>query len=431
MRMKGFRWDKKYLYWGVTALLVIIACIVFFWVLQRWSGIRQALSALYKILSPIIGGFALAYMLTPFVKAFEKNIFSSAGKKLFKKSEKKAISFSRGLSVFASVLLMFLLLFSLFSLVFPQLYASIESIVLNLSSSIRRAELWADKWLEDSPEIEQIFKEIVGDAGAKLSKWARDTLLPQMDTIIVSLSAGVLNVVKAVTNLFVAVAVSVYVMFNRELFVAQSKKLLYSIFKTRLVNTLLEGLRFTDRAFMGYFGGTLLDSLIIGVICFFGCLIMGIRDSVLISVIVGVTNIIPFFGPFIGAIPSGLIILMESPWKSLGFIIFIIILQQFDGNILKPKILGKRTGISGFWVLFAIIVGAGILGPIGMIIGVPAFAVLYEGAKRLVNKSLISRGLPTETEKYSELISINPETLEPILSEEPPEEDTKADEGEK
>jgi predicted PurR-regulated permease PerM len=429
--MKGFRWDKKYLYWGVTALLVIIACIAFFWVLQRWSGIRQSLSGLYKILSPIIGGFALAYLLTPFVKAFERNIFSAAGKKLFKKSEKKAKSFSRGMSVFASVLLLFLLLFSLFSLVFPQLYASIESIVLNLSTSIRRAELWADKWLEDSPELEQIFKEIVGDAGAKLSKWARDSLLPQMDTIIASLSAGVLSAMKAVANLFVAVVVSVYVMFNRELFIAQGKKLLYSIFKTRLVNAVLEGLRFTDKAFMGYFGGTLLDSLIIGVICFFGCLIMGLRDSVLISVIIGVTNIIPFFGPFIGAVPSALIILMESPWKSLAFVIFIIVLQQFDGNILKPKILGKRTGISGFWVLFAIIVGAGIFGPIGMIIGVPAFAVLYEGAKRLVNKSLANRGLPTETESYSEIISINPETLEPVLSEGLPEKETEEENKEK
>ncbi|NLV86424.1 MAG: AI-2E family transporter [Clostridiales bacterium] len=429
--MKGFRWDKKYLYWGVTALLVIIACIAFFWVLQRWSGIRQSLSGLYKILSPIIGGFALAYLLTPFVKAFEMNIFSAAGKKLFKKSEKKAKSFSRGMSVFASVLLLFLLLFSLFSLVFPQLYASIENIVLNLSSSIRQAELWADKWLEDSPELEQIFKEIVGDAGAKLSKWARDSLLPQMDTIIVSLSAGVLSAVKAVANFFVAVAVSIYVMFNRELFIAQGKKLLYSIFKARFVNNLLEGLRFTDKAFMGYFGGTLLDSLIIGVICFFGCLIMGLRDSVLISVIIGVTNIIPFFGPFIGAVPSALIILMESPWKSLAFVIFIIVLQQFDGNILKPKILGKRTGISGFWVLFAIIVGAGIFGPIGMIIGVPAFAVLYEGAKRLVNKSLANRGLPTETESYSEIISINPQTLEPVLSEGLPEKETESDNEEK
>ncbi len=413
--MKSFKWDKKYLYWGVTAFLVIIACIAFFWVIQRWSGIKDSCSQLFKILSPIIWGFVLAYLLTPFVKGFENKLFIPAEERLFKgKGENRHKGFTRGMSIFFAILLMFLLCSALVSMVLPQLYQSIEGIVLNLSSSIKKAELWANKWLDDAPEVREIFTEIVGDAGAKLTVWAKSILLPQMDTIIASVSLGVFNALKAVANAFVSIVVSVYVMYNREKFKAQSKKILYSLFSTELVKRALSALRFTDKAFMGFFGGKLLDSLIIGIICFFGCLIMGLKDAVLISVIIGITNIIPFFGPFIGAIPAGLIVLMVSPWKCLIFIIFIIVLQQFDGNILGPKILGSKTGISGFWVLFSILLGAGLFGPIGMIIGVPLFAVIYAGIKSLVEGSLKKRGLPSETAIYTDISYIDPETLTPV-----------------
>lgn len=414
--MKNFKWDKKYLYWGATAFFVIIGCIAFFWVIQRWSGIKDIFSQLSRILRPIIWGIVLSYLLTPIVKFFERKLFSPLDKRLFNGvGEKRHKGFTRGMSIFLAVLLMLLLCTALVSMVLPQLYQSIEGIVLNLSSSIKKAEIWANKWLDDAPEINAIFTEIVGDIGTKLTQWAKDILLPQMNTIIASVSLGVFNALKAVANAFVSLVVSVYVMYNRENFVAQSKKILYSLFSTNFVKRVLTALRFTNKSFMGFFGGKLLDSLIIGVICFFACLLMGLKDAVLISVIIGITNIIPFFGPFIGAIPAGLIVLMDSPWKCLIFGIFIIVLQQFDGNILGPKILGSRTGISGFWVLFSILLGAGLFGPIGMIIGVPLFAVIYAGVKSLVEGSLKKRGLPSETAVYTNISYIDPETLSPVV----------------
>ncbi|MEG2815556.1 MAG: AI-2E family transporter, partial [Oscillospiraceae bacterium] len=241
--------------------------------------------------------------------------------------------------------------------------------------------------------------------------------------IVTSVSVGVISVFKVIANLFISVAVSAYVMFSREQFTAQGKKLMYCIIPVKQVKRILTAIRFTDRSFMGFFSGKLLDALIIGIICYIGCLLIGIPDAVLIAVIIGITDIIPFFGPFIGAIPSALIVLMYSPWKCLIFIAFIIVLQQFDGNILGPKILGSSTGLNGFWVLFSILLFAGLFGPIGMIIGVPVFAVLYAGVKSLVSGRLKKRGLPSETEVYKNMDHIDPKTLNPI--ERPPESELK------
>lgn len=415
--MKDFKWNKKYLYWGVTAFLVIIACIAFFWIIQRWSGLKTSFSVFLDILSPIIGGFVMAYILTPFVKYFEKKMFLPLGRKMFRKKEKRARSFSRGMSIFLAIVLVIALASALFSLVIPQVYDSVENIVRNLSTSIAKAEKWADKWLQDYPELEATFTDIVGAAGGRLTQWAKTSLLPQMNDIVSIVSTGVINILKALLNLFVAAVVSVYVMFSREKFAAHSKKVLYSIFSPENVKSIISALKFTDKSFMGFFTGKLLDSLIIGIICYVGCLFIGIKDAVLIGVIIGITNIIPFFGPFIGAIPASLIVLMWSPMQCLIFVIFIIVLQQFDGNILGPKILGSTTGLSGFWVLFAIIVGGGLFGFLGMLVGVPTFAVIYAGIKTLVRRKLEKSGLPSETAVYENMSYFDPVSLKPVLVE--------------
>ena len=415
--MKKFKWNKQYLYWGVTAFLVIIACIAFFWIIQRWSGLRASFSMLLGILSPIIWGFILAYILTPFVKLSENKLFIPLGTKIFRADKSKAHSFGRGMSIFFAIILLIALAAALFSMVLPQLYQSVQSIVTNLSSSIEKTMNWAEKWLQDYPELEASVTDIVGVAGDKFGQWAKDRLLPQMNDIVSIVSVGVINILTALANLFIAVVVSVYVMFSREKFVAQSKKILYSIFSVEHVKGILSALRFTDRSFMGFFTGKLVDSLIVAIICYIGCAIIGIKDALLISVIIGITDIIPFFGPFIGAIPSALIVLMYSPVQCLIFVIFIIVLQQFDGNILGPKILGSTTGLNGFWVLFAIVVGGGLFGFIGMLIGVPAFAVIYAGIKTLIRRRLEKNGLPSETAVYENISYFDPESLAPV----PPE----------
>jgi len=415
--VKNFKWNKRYLYAGVTAFLVIAACIAFYWIIQRWSGMRDSFSTFFSILSPIIGGFVLAYLLTPFVKFYELKLFMPLGRKMYKDKEKKAQSFGRGMGIFLALIVLIGLIAAIFSLIIPQVYNSVVSIVFGMSSTVQKVEDWANKWLAAFPGLETSFKDTVNKLGGNLSTWAQNTLLPQMNNIVTNVSLGIYNVVKALTNFIISVVFSVYVMFSREKFAAGGKKTLYSIFNVERVKKMLAALRYTNKIFLDFFTGKLVESLIVGVLCYIGCLILGMPNVVLISVIVGVTDIIPFFGPFIGAIPSALIVLIYSPVKCLVFVIFIIILHQFDGNIMGPKILGDATGLSGFWVLFAIIVGGGLFGFIGMIAGVPAFAVIYTGVKSLVNAKLKKSGLPSETAKYVDMSYIDPESLAPVAFE--------------
>ncbi len=419
--MKSFKWKNKYLSWGATAFFVIIACITFYLILQRWSGIIADISTFLGILSPFIGGFVLAYLLTPFVKVFEGKMFVPLGKKIFGNNEKRIHSFGRGMAIFLSILILIGVLSGIVSLIIPQVYNSVQTIVVNLSSSISSAEKWAQKWLSDFPVLESTFNKVVGNVGNNFTVWARSTLLPQMSDVVTSVSLGVINIVKAITNLFIAIVVSVYLMYSRERFAAGGKKILYSIFSVERVKKLLSALKFTDKSFMGFFIGKLLEALIVGVICYIGCLIFGIPNAVLISVIVGITDIIPFFGPFIGGIPAILIVLISSPTRCIVFIIFLLVLYQFDGNIMAPKILSNATGLTGFWVLFAIIVGGGLFGIVGMIIGVPIFAVIYVGLRTLVNNRLKKRGLPSEVVEYENMSFFDPESLEPVPPEPKPE----------
>ena len=201
---------------------------------------------------------------------------------------------------------------------------------------------------------------------------------------------------------------------DKEGFLASTKRLSYAIFSVETADRLRQGLNFVDKTFMGFLSGKILDSLIIGIICYIVCSILNMPYTLLVSVIIGVTNIIPFFGPLIGAIPSALIILMVSPSKCLIFVIFIIILQQIDGNIIGPRILGSSTGITGFWVMFAIIVGSGLFGFWGMLLGVPVFVVIYTVIQNLVVKKLKKSDLPWEIADYKEMDYIDPATLQVV-----------------
>lgn len=223
--------------------------------------------------------------------------------------------------------------------------------------------------------------------------------------------------------MLIGFVVACYVLSNMELFLAKSKKVLYSMFSVKASKRILKAIRFTDTAFMGFISGKVIDSAIIGVICYICCAIMRMPYVVLVSVIVAVTNIIPVFGPFIGAVPTALIILLVSPMKCLIYVIFIIVLQQIDGNIIGPKILGSSTGINGFWIMFAILLGGGLFGFIGMLLGVPVFVVIYAGLEKLVNDGLKKRGLQTETAEYMDLDYIDDATMRPVRlpKEAPPE----------
>ena len=286
--------------------------------------------------------------------------------------------------------------------------------VANSPMYIETASRWITQLLEDFPEIEHYVSQTLGQVNDSLMRWIQNTVLPELGNLISNVTSGVYYAIMGIYNLVIGIIVSVYVLSNLEQFGASAKRILYSAFSVEMAKKILEGLEFTDRTFMGFINGKLLDSAIIGLICYIVCSILRMPYSLLVSVIVGVTNIIPFFGPFIGAVPSAIIILLVNPVKCLIFIAFIILLQQLDGNIIGPKILGSSVGINGFWVMFSIILGAGLFGFWGMLLGVPVFVIIYAAITGSVTRKLKRSDLPWEAADYMDMAYIDPVTYQPV-----------------
>ena len=412
---RHFRWDKKYLYWGVTAFCVIAAAILFYMALNYLPLLRQGLASLLHILSPFIWGLVICYLLTPFMRLVEKKLFGPLSKKLYKNSKRSDGSrFARSMSVLLSELFLLAVLTALVCLIIPQLYSSLQNMVANSPMYIETASRWITQLLEDFPEIEQYVSQTLGQVNTSLMDWIQNTVLPKLGSLISNVTSGVYYAIMGVYNLVIGIIVSVYVLSNLEQFGASAKRILYSVFSVEMAKKILEGLEFTDRTFMGFINGKLLDSAIIGLICYIVCSILRMPYALLVSVIVGVTNIIPFFGPFIGAVPSSIIILLVNPVKCLIFIAFIILLQQLDGNIIGPKILGSSVGINGFWVMFSIILGAGLFGFWGMLLGVPVFVIIYAAITGSVTRKLKRSDLPWEAADYMDMAYIDPVTYQPV-----------------
>ena len=408
------KWDKKYISWGFTAFAVVACAILFYMALNYAVLVKSFAAKLIRILSPFIWGLIIAYLLTPFMRWSERSIFLPVAKKLNKNSKGRT---ARGLSVLLSEIFMLTVLTALVYLILPQLYSSLETIVLNSNTYIGNLTQWVTRVLHDYPELESYAAQALGKVNTGLVDWIRSTVLPGVSSVISNVTTGVYQVIKALYNLIIGIIVSVYVLSNLENFAAGGRRLLYSIFSIPTAEKILDQLNFTNRTFMNFLSGKLLDSAIIGLICYICCVILNMPYALLVSVIVGVTNIIPFFGPFIGAIPCAIIILMVSPIKCLIFIVFIFILQQVDGNIIGPKILGNSVGINGFWVMFSIIIGAGLFGFWGMLLGVPVFVVIYTAIDSAVEKKLKKSDLPWEITQYKNMERIDPITHEPVMKD--------------
>ena len=423
-----FNWDKKYLHWGVTAFCVIACSILFYMALAFLPTIGRALRSLLKILSPFIWGMVIAYLLNPLNKALYKNVFLPLTEKLSGKKKKGAPGLAKGLSVLISLAVFVAVITALFYLIIPQLYASIETIVNNSGSYIAQISEWSQRMLTNYPDLRDFVTEKFEEINVNLFSWLRDTILPGLGSLVSNVTAGVYYFVRAVYNIVIGVIVSIYLLANMDSVSARANRLAYCIFGMERAEKLRAALRFTDKTFIGFINGKLLDSAIIGLICYIVCAILNMPYALLVSVIIGVTNIIPFFGPLIGAIPSAFIILLVDPLKCLIFIIFIVILQQVDGNIIGPKILGGTIGINGFWVMFSIILGAGLFSFWGMLLGVPVFVVIYTGITMLVERRLKRNSLPVDPEDYADLDRIDPVTREPIKfvsEDEDPKEEKK------
>ena len=408
--MKKFRWDKKYLYWGVTAFIVIVASIVFYLSLAKFSQIGSAISKLITILSPFIWGLVISYLLCPLTNILERNVFVPLFVNRGKKTEEKkvkALKSAKGLSVFLSMMALLALIAAFIWLVAPQVVLSLQSIVLSSSDYVNSIYAWIERLFADYPELSAMLGVSVENISESVLTWI-EGFLPQLTGLLSNVTNGVLTVVKGIYNILIGMIASVYVLYNRQAFGAYMKKLVYCVFSVEASEKILLGVGFADRVFNGFLSGKILDSAIIGILCYVGCSILKIPYAMLVSVIVGITNVIPFFGPFIGAIPSILIIFMVSPLHALIFLIFVVLLQQFDGNFLGPKILGNSVGVNGFWIMFSIIVGSGFFGFMGMLLGVPVFVLIYSLISVVVNRKLKRSGLPTDNEVYLNISHIDP-----------------------
>ncbi len=397
-----FRWDKKYLYWGLTAFFVLVGCIGVIYFLFNGSILKSNVKRMLTILMPIIDGFIIAYLLAPLVDFIEKKLLFPLYKKTNLKMDKKLENRTRVYSISLTFILAISLLYSFIQFVIPQVYESIISIVGQLPTYYNNLITALDTLFRENPEMEQY----VADIFSRFSNLNRD-LLSSINSIVQTLSQSVISLFREILNLVIGCIISIYLLFSKERFIAQSRKIIYACFERSTANNIISDLKMINRTFGGFISGKLLDSIIIGILCYICISIIGTPYPLLISVIVGVTNVIPYFGPFIGAIPSAILILMVDPIECIYFVIFILVLQQFDGNILGPKILGNSIGISAFWIIFSVTVFGGLLGVIGMVIGVPLFAVIYNLFNRYIRKRLKRKGYPVETDNYKNIAKMD------------------------
>ena len=369
---------KPYLYGMLAGFGAIALSIIFFFLIYRFDGFGSAISTLTGILMPFNYGAVIAYLLKPVCNSIENFLRRFIPEKMN--------GLINALSVALTILFGLLLVYALVMMIVPQLITSVTTLYYTAQANITRFMYWANhlEFIENNEQIMELLNSAYAALNTNLDTWIKNTLLPSMQNIVSGAAIGVLNVVTVAKNLIIGIIVAVYMLASRKRFVQQGKLVLHSIVRPRWAQLITEEVKYADRMFGGFINGKIMDSAIIGVLCYIGCLIFKFPSALLVSVIIGVTNVIPFFGPFIGAIPATLLILIQSPIKALWFVLFVLILQQLDGNIIGPKILGNTTGLSSFWVLFAILLFGGLWGFVGMIVGVPLFAVIYDVIKKLV-----------------------------------------------
>ncbi|MDD5863258.1 MAG: AI-2E family transporter [Firmicutes bacterium] len=388
-------YKRRYLYLMLSIFGGIGLSIILFFVVYRFRGVGDAFHRLGDILAPFIYGGVVAYLLRPMCNVYERFLRQHLPKKLQ--------TLANGLAVMLSLLSGLLIVYALIIMIAPQLFESIRTLWLSLPGKISQLYAWAVATFGENERLVSLFNTIYNTVNTELQNWTNNTLEPYISSvvsIVTGVGTSVWKILMFLYNLLIGLIVSVYLLSSRKKFARQSVLIVRSVLKPKWAEALLSEISFVDRMFGGFIDAKILDSAIIGVLCYLGCVIFRFPNALLVSAIVGITNIIPFFGPFIGAVPSTLLILMESPIKALWFLVFVLLLQQLDGNVIGPKILGDRTGLSSFWVLFTIILFGGLWGIVGMVIGVPLFAVIYDIIKKLVRRGLDKQNQIEVWEQY-------------------------------
>lgn len=379
---------------------LIAACISFYFALMRSDWIVGAWNTVWTILTPIVYGVVIAYLLNPIMKFVQPKM--TAGFRRILTSQERAERLGKGAAIGAAILFGLMVVTVIVLMIIPDLSQSISGLIKALPDQIsafgeRLENIQVD---EQFQEYLDTFTKNIMDF---LQNFYKNGLVNMVGNFAGYLAAGVIGTFKFVFNVFVGIMVAIFALSSKETFIAQSKKILYAAFKPEHANNVLDTVRHAHQIFGGFLVGKIIDSVIIGIICYICMLLMKQPYALLISIFVGVTNIVPFFGPFIGAIPSTILIVLVSPLKAVYFVAFILILQQVDGNIIGPKILGDTTGLDEFWVIVALMLCGGLWGLVGMVVGVPLFATIYYVAKRGVERILRKKALPVETKYYRDV----------------------------
>ena len=382
--------DSKTFKVGITAFLVIAASILFYFCLAHVGFIISFLGKLIKILMPLIFGLVLAYIMHPIVNLFEEKVLN--------KIEKENVR--RNLSIFCTLVVIIGLLASLISIIIPQLLMSIQSLIINLPVYFNDLESAIVSWLKDNSDLERSVLENYDIVVTYLTTSLNNVVLPMADAAIDKLSSGVFGIFSFLFNFAVGTVFAVYILANTTNFAAGIRKILYSFFEIKKVDEFIDEIKHINNVFGHFMVGKICDSTIVATITFLFLMIFKFPYPLLIAVIIGLTDLIPYFGPYIGTVPSAILICLVSPVKAITFILFIIVLQQIDGNLITPRIQKQATGLPSFWVLFAITLFGGLFGVIGLLIGVPCFTIIYELVVEQIEKRLRNRKLPTNTEPY-------------------------------
>ena len=377
---------KPYLYGMLAGFGAISLSILFFFLIYRFQGFGDAISKLTGILMPFIYGAVIAYLLKPVCNCVENFLRRLLPEKMGTAANMLAVTIS--------LLFGILVVYALIMMIVPQLITSVTTLYYTARNNLNDFVDWAShqEIIASNQKLLDFIETSYDNLQDTLDNLVRTKLVPSMQSLLSGAALGVMSFVTFLKNIVIGLIVSVYLLASRKKFGQQGKLILYSLVKPRWANLIMEEIRYADKMFGGFINGKILDSAIIGVLCYIACLIFKFPSALLVSVIIGVTNVIPFFGPFIGAIPATLLILIQNPIKALWFVLFVLVLQQVDGNIIGPKILGNTTGLSSFWVLFSILLFGGLWGFVGMIVGVPLFAVIYDVIKKLVFHGLRRNG---------------------------------------
>ncbi|MBO6301112.1 MAG: AI-2E family transporter [Ruminiclostridium sp.] len=389
--------NRKYKQIAILAVIVIVVSGFLLMSAQAIPNLREMFEMVGESAAPILWGIVIAYLMNPAVEFFRRKVFGKWAEK--KKGSVKTYKLIKNLSIFIVVILALGLLTGLVLLIVPQFIQSVSGLVTNFNSYADNFLNWASATFVDYPQIIDIIENPISQIESFLTSSWKD-ISGQVFEFGSRIGGGVISFFLGFKDFIIGFIIAVYFVSSKEMLKAQAKKLLFALLRNDRVQSLLRVSKRINDIFSHYIIGIIIDAFFVGCMTFVGATIIGTPYPILMAVIIACTNVIPFFGPFLGGIPVCFITLLADPLKALWIAIFMVAMQQFDGNIMVPLIQGDRIGVPSVWVLIGIIVGGGLFGFVGMLLAVPVFAIIYMLFKEFLENKLEKKSLPADSTVY-------------------------------